>query len=338
MFSICLIVQPQLCSSHLLPALLTPRARLAQLDIDEFNSLIQDLHKGVVRANAAPSYDYEKLPPRVRTAFKKFDTNRSGFLDYRELRKALRTYGLDATRIGAARVLASYDKAPNGKMDISEFARLVADLDSGQIQSKRETVPDRARKAFETFDNNRDGKLDNRELRHALRYYGFDVSADQTARILEAYDRSTSRLLDIVDFSNVVQDLELGVVRVEGRPSTPSAHAAGLPQRQPRPATPDATMAALGLDEPTKTVSDPQSDPAYLREQVRIEREGREAAEAEAKAARELAADARKRVDQVRSSRAESESCLTSTTARGGTLGSRRETWWCLRTSSVWRF
>ena len=66
-------------------------------------------------------------------------------------------------------------------------------------------------------------------------------------------------------------------------------------------------MAALGLDAATKTVSDPQSDPAYLREQVRFEREGREAAEAEAKAARELAADARKRVDQVRSSRAESD-------------------------------
>jgi hypothetical protein len=46
--------------------------------------------------------------------------NRSGYLDYRELRNALRIYGLDATATGAARVLSAYDRNPDGRMDIAE--------------------------------------------------------------------------------------------------------------------------------------------------------------------------------------------------------------------------
>ena len=235
-----------------------------KLDIAEFARLVKDLQNGLLRANAAPSYDYQQLPERTRHAFRKFDSNRSGYLDYRELRGALKAYGLDATARGAARILAAYDHNPDGKLDIAEFARIVADLDSGQIASTRETVPERARKAFLAFDSDRDGQIDYRELRHALKYYGFDVTADQSAKVLEAYDDRPNRRLDLVEFSNLVQDLELGVLRSD-RPQTPSAHAKNLPQRAPpdRPLTASAKPPSAGPDQPIDTLAGGGGSPAF---------------------------------------------------------------------------
>ena len=345
-----------------------------KLDLDEFARLVKDLNLGLIRANAAPSYDYEKVPARVRRAFATFDTNRSGYLDYRELRNALRAYGLDVTVQGSARILAAYDYDPDGKMDLIEFSRLVSDLDHGQIKSTRETVPERARKAFEKFDANKDGQLDVRELRHALKQYGMDVTRGQAYKVLQAYDDHPNKRLDIIEFANLVQDLELGLIRSstpkEGYPRRPGTAGAmrrpGTPAgafrpgyRRPgfRPGSPppDVPLGSRGLaafssdrrrphfddeddedmelyydglrvdDDESTTIDDDDSvigggfnggyairnskhvikANAHLRAQLAREKMTRKAAEKEAKVARELAYDARKRLDRERGLRAE---------------------------------
>ena len=48
--------------------------------------------------------------------------------DLRELRNALKHYGLDVSTQGAIDILAAYDDYPDGKLDESEFAELVRDL------------------------------------------------------------------------------------------------------------------------------------------------------------------------------------------------------------------
>ena len=187
----------------------------------EFHRLVADLTRGVIRSAAAPSYDYSRIPQRVRRAFSAFDANRSGYLDVRELRNALRHYGIDASARGAARVLASYDRHPDGRLDLAEFAQLVSDLDAGQMRATRERVPARAREAFVRYDANGDGYLSARELRGALHHYGLDVSSREAAQILAAYDDTPDRRLDVVEFSALVQDLELGLLRAAERPGTP---------------------------------------------------------------------------------------------------------------------
>ena len=64
----------------------------------------------------------------VRAAFERFDVNRSGRLDYRELREALRTLGIDYSSSQAARVLQAYDADASGLMELREFRSLVRRL------------------------------------------------------------------------------------------------------------------------------------------------------------------------------------------------------------------
>ena len=67
----------------------------------------------------------------IAAAFAHFDRNNSGYLDYKELRNALRHYGLDVDTEGAKAILAAYDDQPDGKLDPREFYELVKDIEDG---------------------------------------------------------------------------------------------------------------------------------------------------------------------------------------------------------------
>ena len=288
-----------------------------RMDLDEFHRLCQDLEAGHIRAAAAPAYDPSVMPARVKEAFYRFDTNGDGYIDRRELRGALRHYGLDANAAGAGRVLAAYDKRPDGRLDAGEFAKLVRDLESGQVSATRAAVPARARRTFESFDRDRDGYLSYRELRNALRFHGVDVDGEQARGLIASYDDRPDGQMDVHEFSALVQDLELGMVRTSDadRPGTPT-------QPWDRPVTPmtrpgtasSASVVAESEDLDSVYGDDPyafrrqthrQTANDVLRQKLRMESQRRKAAEAEAEAARHLAALARRKVDGMHLSNAE---------------------------------
>ena len=113
-----------------------------KLDLVEFAELIKDLESGVVRKEQVPgaprSPPHEAhIPARVSAAFDAFDTNRSGMMDYKELRGALRYYGIHASEGEAASIVRAYDDHPDGKLDRTEFARLIKDLEVSRALARR---------------------------------------------------------------------------------------------------------------------------------------------------------------------------------------------------------
>ena len=54
------------------------------------------------------------VPADVRAAFERFDVNRSGKLDYRELRNALQAAGLDLRQVNAEELLRRCDAYQDG--------------------------------------------------------------------------------------------------------------------------------------------------------------------------------------------------------------------------------
>ena len=176
----------------------------------------REVHHGRWHHGDGPHVPPMHMPHRVLDTFEHFDRNRSGFIDYIELRNALQYYGLSTTLAGAARVLAAYDDRPDGRLDVNEFARLVRDLEdgharyaSGYVASDPELypayVPARVRAAFAAHDADRNGHLDHSELRAALEAYGIPkLTLHEAKAILSAYDdnpdgtrgRSTDSIVD----------------------------------------------------------------------------------------------------------------------------------------------
>ena len=161
----------------------------------------------------------------VLKAFMYYDTNGSGFLDYKELRSALRHMGVDTNVQGAAQLMVAYDDRPDGKMDIGEFRKLVDDLgvkfggttttttylSSGTTtvrNSSRSLNTDTVGASFAHYDTNNSGFLDYQELRNALSHMGIDTSASGAAQILAAYDERPDGKMDIGEFRKLAHDME----------------------------------------------------------------------------------------------------------------------------------
>ena len=217
-----------------------------KMDIGEFAQLVHDLAPRLGKGKkgggggggGGAGSSSARLPPGsaaaraadVRSAFEYYDRNRSGFLDYRELRNALAHMGYEPTEAAAVEVLRAYDDRADGKMDVGEFTRLVGDLEGrrgggkggAKAPARASAATDKARAdarekrlrgeaaraAFKESDRNRSGYLDVRELRGALGQMGFDVSEAAAAEVLRAYDDKPDGLLDVHEFTKLVHDLE----------------------------------------------------------------------------------------------------------------------------------
>ena len=80
-------------------------------------------------AHPAPMPEADSAAAR---AFGRFDSDRSGFLEVAELPAALSELGLQAEEAVVAEVLRRYDASGDGKLDLQEFAGLVAELKAYQ--------------------------------------------------------------------------------------------------------------------------------------------------------------------------------------------------------------
>merc|ERR1719199_1625322 len=76
------------------------------------------------------TFEQFELYEAARAAFEEFDTNKSGKLEYHDLRRCLAAIGIDTSSRGAAAVLARYDQDGNGLLELDEFAYLVQQLGS----------------------------------------------------------------------------------------------------------------------------------------------------------------------------------------------------------------
>ena len=82
---------------------------------------------------AAPPRD-PGVDPNLVSAFKSFDADSDGFLNHSELRAALAAMGLDVSDADSAAMLRAYDDSPDGKMDMTEFIKLIGDLQAGTVR------------------------------------------------------------------------------------------------------------------------------------------------------------------------------------------------------------
>ena len=85
-----------------------------------------------------------KIPKHIVETFQHFDVDSSGHLDYKELRAALKHYGIDVSHPGAADIIKRYDTRPDGRMQLSEFAELAHNVMYGMIRTSwagREPAP-----------------------------------------------------------------------------------------------------------------------------------------------------------------------------------------------------
>ena len=99
------------------------------MEFDEFVELCVSLNR--VSLNLAGTIsDKDMKAAQLWSAFNKYDTNRSGKLDHKELRNALKSVGLEMDSKQAQALLDKYDKDQSGLMEFDEFQELCTAFES----------------------------------------------------------------------------------------------------------------------------------------------------------------------------------------------------------------
>ncbi|KAG7398420.1 hypothetical protein PHYBOEH_011122 [Phytophthora boehmeriae] len=144
-----------------------------------------------------------KLPPEE--LFKKYDTDGSGNISASEFLAMLPDLGLSMSAAKAMRIFRKCDTDGGGEIDLAEFkmAMFAVDPVSGNTLGFSPSTLLGPRDAFELFDEDGTGQIDELEFADVLEYFGLDVSDGKQEKIFKKYDKDKSGYIDYNEFRSM---------------------------------------------------------------------------------------------------------------------------------------
>lgn len=109
----------------------------------------------------------------IKEAFDLFDTDKTGTIDYHELKVAMRALGFDVKKQEVLNLMKEYDRDSTGQIEYHDFLEIMT-----HKISERDPVEE-ILKAFKLFDEDNTGRISLRNLRRVARELGENLSDDE---------------------------------------------------------------------------------------------------------------------------------------------------------------
>ncbi|KAL3662934.1 hypothetical protein V7S43_011880 [Phytophthora oleae] len=144
-----------------------------------------------------------KLSPEE--LFKKYDTDKSGNISASEFLAMLPDLGISISAAKAMRIFRKCDTDGGGEIDLTEFkmAMFAVDPVSGNPLGFSPSTLLGPRDAFELFDEDGTGQIDELEFADVLEYFGMAVSDEKQEKIFRKYDKDKSGYIDYQEFRSM---------------------------------------------------------------------------------------------------------------------------------------
>ena len=134
--------------------------------------------------------------------FKTFDTDESGLLSYDEFRRMLPALNIEISDAKAFRYFNLCDTDGSGEIDIDEFkvALFTCDPTSGNPVGYQPSKFLSPFDAFETFDEDKSGFLDEDEFHFAMNYLGLELTDKRQEQLFSKFDYNKTGSIDFYEF------------------------------------------------------------------------------------------------------------------------------------------
>lgn len=133
----------------------------------------------------------------IREAFTLFDMNNDGYLDYHELKVALRALGFDMSKKQILEIIEEYDSNSNKLISYEDFYRYVA----AKIV-ERDPIEE-IKRAFKLFDDDNTGKISLKNLRRVAKELGENMTDDELAAMIDEFDLDEDGEISQQEFINI---------------------------------------------------------------------------------------------------------------------------------------
>jgi centrin-3 len=118
-----------------------------------------------------------------------FDTDKSGAIDYHELKVAMRALGFDVKKAEVLKLMKDYDRNETGQVTYADFV----DIMTQKIADR--DPEEEIRKAFALFDDDQSGGISLKNLRRVSRELGENLSDDELQAMIDEFDKNNDGVI-----------------------------------------------------------------------------------------------------------------------------------------------
>ncbi|CAE8717079.1 unnamed protein product, partial [Polarella glacialis] len=139
----------------------------------------------------------------IKEAFDIFDSERTGKMDYHELKVAIRAMGFEIKKPEALELMTRYDREETGNIGYDAFEEIMVQRYAAQDPM------DEMRKAFELFDEDKRGKVSFRNLKRIARDLGEKLTDDELRGMIDEFDNDQDGEINEAEFINIMKQTSL---------------------------------------------------------------------------------------------------------------------------------
>lgn len=177
---------------------ISSRERLSQALFDAELRNQRRFMKGKVTSRA-----YELLTPQeirdLKLVFDVFDTDKSGSIDARELRKAMTALGFTISRESIEEMIADLDVDKSGSIEFDEFLEFVIARQGDGRDVHNEII-----QGFKMFDTDRTGKISLSNLKQVTRLCGARLNEQELKEMIQEADKDGDNEVNQDEFVNIM--------------------------------------------------------------------------------------------------------------------------------------
>ena len=161
----------------------------------------------------------EEQKQEIKEAFELFDTNKTGSIDYHELKVAMRALGFDVKKPEVLAIMKEYDVENSGQIQFTDFLEISNIYIYIYIYIVTTKINERDPveeifKAFKLFDEDGTGRISLRNLRRVARELGENLSDDELQAMIDEFDKdndgeSNYNILSIIYIVNEQEFLNI---------------------------------------------------------------------------------------------------------------------------------
>ena len=125
----------------------------------------------------------EDQKAEIREAFDLFDSNKTGCVDYRELKVSMRALGFDVKKAEVMELMKKYDRNETGSIQWEDYFEILSEK-----YLTRDPIEEII-KAFKLFDDEGTGKITLKNLRRVARELGENLSDEELQAMIDEFDK-----------------------------------------------------------------------------------------------------------------------------------------------------
>jgi len=134
----------------------------------------------------------------IKEAFDLFDSEKTGKIDYHELKVAMRAMGFEPKRDEVRRMIAESDRDGSGSIAFETFQAVMAN--KMRVRDPKEE----AVKAFRLFDDDETGTISLKNLRRVAKELGENMTDDELQEVVDFCDKDGRGEILMEDFCDIL--------------------------------------------------------------------------------------------------------------------------------------